>query len=447
MSDPIISVHNLGKRFHLGESANHDTLRDHLTMGLKKLIGRGGQRTEKAPEMWALREVSFDIAPGEVIGVVGRNGAGKSTLLKILAQISEPTEGEVRIRGRVASLLEVGTGFHSELTGRENIFLSGAILGMSRAEIVSKFDQIVAFSEVEAFLSTPVKHYSSGMAMRLAFAVAAHLEPEILLIDEVLAVGDAAFQKKCLGKMDEVARGGRTILFVSHNLATVAQLCTRAILLERGRMTGSGSPEEIIQRYTAGSGASNDRSWEITPERLATTAKTRITSAEMLTLEGSELTLLSTGDGVILRLGYSIESGQTIPSASFVIRVKSGLGTELFRMGNTPLSGFPIDNLSGTGTVDLVLPNLHLAAGRYLFDVAVACMGQGFYHDAMDVGSFTVEKRDVYGSGHAIDHTRGLCVVPHRWIVRRADAPQIEDSGWIGPQLLSTPTFIPKQNT
>jgi len=447
MAQPIISVRGLGKQYHLGAASSHNTLRDHLAHAARSVTRMFSPRQESdsapAEELWALRDVTFDVAEGEVIGVVGRNGAGKSTLLKILSQITEPTHGEVRIRGRVASLLEVGTGFHSELTGRENIFLSGAILGMSRAEIVRKFDQIVAFSEVEKFLDTPVKHYSSGMAMRLAFAVAAHLDPEVLLIDEVLAVGDMAFQKKCLGKMDEVAKGGRTILFVSHNLATVAQLCTRAILLERGRLTGSDTPDAIIQRYTSGSGAVSDKCWEVDPARLATSAKTRVDSVELLALDGSPLTQLATGDGLILRLGFSVEPGQVVPSASFVVRVKTSMGAEILRMGNTPLSGFAIDNLTGTGTVDLIFPTLHLAAGRYLFDAAVARMGQGFYHDAVDAGSFTVEKRDVYGSGHAIDHTRGICVAPHRWVVRRAGAAQVEDSGWVAPQLLTLPTYEP----
>src|SRR5205814_3872128 len=198
---------------------------------------------------WALRDISFDVNPGDVIGIIGPNGAGKSTLLKIMSRITDPTEGHINIRGRLASLLEVGTGFHPELTGRENIFLNGAILGMRKTEIVSKFDEIVAFSEIERFLDTPVKHYSSGMYVRLAFAVAAHLNPEILIVDEVLAVGDMAFQKKCLGKMSEVSRGGRTILFVSHNMAAVENLCQRGIVLDRGKLVFDGSSKQAVQHY------------------------------------------------------------------------------------------------------------------------------------------------------------------------------------------------------
>ena len=211
--------------------------------------GPGVRGVSPTPDFWALRDVSFDVQQGEVLGIIGRNGAGKSTLLKILSRITEPTAGRVTLRGRVASLLEVGTGFHPELTGRENIFLNGAILGMSRAEIRRKFDEIVAFAEVEQFLDTPVKRYSSGMYVRLAFAVAAHLEPEILVVDEVLAVGDAEFQKKCLGKMGEVAKGGRTVLFVSHNMAAIRRLCSRVILLKNGRITQSGNVNQCIDTY------------------------------------------------------------------------------------------------------------------------------------------------------------------------------------------------------
>ncbi|MBI5775194.1 MAG: ABC transporter ATP-binding protein [Verrucomicrobia bacterium] len=248
MSAPIISVHGLGKEYRLGATLAHDTLRDHLMHAVKSL---GRREPRRAPEsFWALRDVSFDVQPGEVIGVIGRNGAGKSTLLKILSQITEPTTGEIRVRGRLASLLEVGTGFHPELTGRENIFLNGAILGMSKAEIKKKFDEIVAFAEVEKFLDTPVKRYSSGMYVRLAFAVAAHLEPEILVVDEVLAVGDAAFQNKCLGKMESVAKQeGRTVLFVSHNMTAVQVLCGRIIHLRAGRVAGIGAVDEQVRAY------------------------------------------------------------------------------------------------------------------------------------------------------------------------------------------------------
>ncbi len=247
-----IVVEQLSKRYVIGHRRAADTLRDSVSQGVRGLWSRvRGVSHAPDEEFWALRDVSFAIAPGEVVGVIGRNGAGKSTLLKILSRITEPTTGRVRLRGRIASLLEVGTGFHPELTGRENIFLNGAILGMSREEIRRKFDEIVAFAEIERFLDTPVKRYSSGMYVRLAFAVAAHLEPEILIVDEVLAVGDAAFQKKCLGKMRSVSQSeGRTVLFVSHNLPSVRQLCTRTVLLNKGQLLLSGDTSSVLARYS-----------------------------------------------------------------------------------------------------------------------------------------------------------------------------------------------------
>ena len=257
MSSPVITVENLGKRYVLSHTARHDTLRDTLTHGTRGLIRRWTHRAAPTrEEFWALRDVGFTINRGEVVGIIGRNGAGKSTLLKILSRITEPTTGRARIRGRVASLLEVGTGFHPELSGRENISLNGAILGMSRAEVARKFDEIVAFAEVERFIDTPVKHYSSGMYVRLAFAVAAHLEPEILIVDEVLAVGDAAFQRKCLGKMDSVARGGRTVLLVSHNMAAIQHLCQSALWLRAGQLAMQGPAGPCVAAYLKGSAES-----------------------------------------------------------------------------------------------------------------------------------------------------------------------------------------------
>lgn len=258
MSNLAISVDSLGKRFRVGiATGSYTTLRekcmDLVVSPFRRLAGLYRRRRhdllDTSEILWALKDVSFQIDRGEVVGIIGRNGAGKSTLLKILSQITEPTEGFADLYGRVGSLLEVGTGFHPELTGRENIFLNGAILGMSRAEIERKFDEIVAFAEVTRFIDTPVKHYSSGMTVRLAFAVAAHLEPEILIIDEVLAVGDASFQKKCLGKMEGVAREGRTVLFVSHNMLAVQNLCTRVIWLHDGKIAKDGTPAEVVSSY------------------------------------------------------------------------------------------------------------------------------------------------------------------------------------------------------
>ena len=249
---PIVEIRNVSKEYRLGRAFQRtENLREFLSRKLRSPFGAGADSAKAAKDarFWALRDVSFDVAEGDTVGLIGRNGAGKSTLLKVISRITDPTEGFVKLRGRMASLLEVGTGFHPELTGRENIFLNGAILGMRKSEIVSKFDEIVAFAEVEKFLDTPVKHYSSGMYVRLAFAVAAHLNPEILIVDEVLAVGDVAFQKKCLGKMNEVSRGGRTVIFVSHNMAAIENLCKRGIVLERGQVVFEGTSKDAIHRY------------------------------------------------------------------------------------------------------------------------------------------------------------------------------------------------------
>jgi len=257
MSDAVIQVSGLGKKYllrHQQEGRRYKALRDVIADGAKSFFQNRKIETENrktVEEFWALHDVSFEVKRGDVVGIIGRNGAGKSTLLKLLSRITEPSKGSIRLRGRVASLLEVGTGFHPELTGRENIFLNGAILGMARIEIAKKFDEIVAFAEIEKFLDTPVKRYSSGMYMRLAFAVAAHLEPEILIVDEVLAVGDAAFQKKCLGKMQDVSKGGRTVLFVSHNMAAVQQLCNHGLLLEKGTVVENGEASLVVQTYTS----------------------------------------------------------------------------------------------------------------------------------------------------------------------------------------------------
>jgi lipopolysaccharide transport system ATP-binding protein len=246
----VIEADGLGKRYRIGAEQRSSHLREVLVDGLKRPFSRRQPEVENDETvLWALRHCSFEMTEGEVVGFVGRNGAGKSTLLKILARVTEPTEGQAVIRGRVGSLLEVGTGFHNDLTGRENVYLAGAILGMRRAEIRQKFDEIVAFSEVERFIDTPVKHYSSGMYMRLAFAVSAHMDPEILLVDEALAVGDAAFQAKCISKMSDVARSGRTVVFVTHNMSSVRSLCHRVIWLNHGQIAGVGDPDEVVASY------------------------------------------------------------------------------------------------------------------------------------------------------------------------------------------------------
>jgi lipopolysaccharide transport system ATP-binding protein len=335
MSEAIISVENLGKRYSIRhqQGDRYSTLRDALSDKAKRLFRRpsnvlsdnGSPAPAAREDFWAVKDVSFEVKPGEVLGIIGRNGAGKSTLLKILSRITEPTEGRVRIRGRVASLLEVGTGFHPELSGRENIFLNGAVLGMTRKEIINKFDEIVAFAETEKFLDTPVKHYSSGMYVRLAFAVAAHLEPEILVVDEVLAVGDAEFQKKCLGKMDEVAhQQGRTVLFVSHNMATINRLCQRCLLLESGMLKANGEAYTVTGLYmVSDTGTIAERHWE--PQQSPGDDVARLESvrvlqdgvvAETVDIRRSveiEMTFRNLLDGARLLAGFSFFDSQNTP--------------------------------------------------------------------------------------------------------------------------------------
>lgn len=342
MSDTVIKIENLSKRYIIGHEtgAPYMALRDVLTEGMKKLNPlnwKDGGASSKE-EFWALKDINLEIKQGEKIGIIGRNGAGKSTLLKILSRITEPTTGKVQIKGRVASLLEVGTGFHPELTGRENIFLNGAILGMRKQEIRRKFDEIVDFSGVEKFLDTPVKRYSSGMYVRLAFAVAAHLEPEILLIDEVLAVGDAEFQKKCLGKMDDVAKQGRTVLFVSHNMTAVKSLCNRGILLVNGEIKHLSSVEETIGKYV--SSVNNDelsKSWSFS--EAPGNDKVKIKSAKIINYSELDKIRVDVPFEIEFEIWnlmescqlsyslhvYSIEGMMIFNSASKVTSVKKGL--------------------------------------------------------------------------------------------------------------------------
>ncbi|MGQ0556503.1 MAG: ABC transporter ATP-binding protein [Nitrospiraceae bacterium] len=314
MSDIAIRVEGIGKQYRIGKREQYKTLRDTLVSAFttpfqkagKLLRGEGADPNESDQTIWALQDISFEVKRGEVIGVIGGNGAGKSTLLKILSRITEPTVGFAEIEGRVGSLLEVGTGFHPELTGRENIYLNGAILGMRRTDIDRQFEEIVAFSEVERFIDTPVKHYSSGMYLRLAFAVAAHLEPEILLVDEVLAVGDAGFQKKCLGKMGNVAKEGRTVLFVSHNLGAITQLCGRAVQLEKGRLKRVGPAAEVVAAYLSAVVDTELRSsWSSDSSNL-NHAESRFRSARLLSAEKEPMAVVHFDRPFLIEIAYDV---------------------------------------------------------------------------------------------------------------------------------------------
>ena len=329
MSDIAVHVEHLSKMYRIGSYAGQKTFREALSDGLAAparrlraaLRGQGAQAHSR--EFWALRNVSFEVAHGEVIGIIGRNGAGKSTLLKILSRITEPSAGYAEIHGRVGTLLEVGTGFHPELTGRENVYLNGAILGMSRAEITRKFDEIVAFAEVEEFIDTMVKHYSSGMYLRLAFAVAAHLEPEILIIDEVLAVGDAQFQKKCLGKMGDVAREGRTVLFVSHDLTAINSLCQRAIWLDKGQVAQIGMTREVVSAYLSQANQAN----QVVLTDAIGSGEIRIHSLQVQQYD-TVTTIIDCGAAFTLELAYEIQ--RAVRGSRMFILIKNQRGEYLF---------------------------------------------------------------------------------------------------------------------
>lgn len=373
-------------------------------MARGRLIVQG----DEVEEFWALRDVSFDVEPGQVVGIIGRNGAGKSTLLKILSRITEPTEGRVTLRGRVASLLEVGTGFHPELTGRENIFLNGAILGMTRTEIKGKFDEIVEFAGVGKFLDTPVKRYSSGMYVRLAFAVAAHLEPEILVVDEVLAVGDAEFQRKCIGKMQSVATQGRTVLFVSHQLGSVRTLCNRGIWLHQGSISGSGEVDLVVDAYLS---TANSAATEISLRQDADFASCGVAfkSLELETPQG----VAKTGELLTLRIQY--ESTAELKSPAFVVQIKDATGDEMLRLSTMPISGFAIESLFKRGEVTLSIPSLPFVPGSYSIDIGVVEERIRWVVKCTDAATFRVEENDYYQSGYCVTSAQGRVVTPHHW--------------------------------
>lgn len=383
---PIVRVENLGKEYQLGSrDASYDTLRESITRGVRAPWARLRQRNgrQKTETIWALRNVSFEVAPGEVIGVIGRNGAGKSTLLKVLSRITEPTVGRVELFGRVASLLEVGTGFHPELTGRENIYLNGAILGMRNSEITRKFDEMVAFADLEKFLDTPVKRYSSGMYMRLAFSVASHLEPEILLIDEVLAVGDAAFQKKCLGKMGEVAKEGRTVLFVSHNMTAVRSLCRRIFWLDDGEIVGAGETGQVIIDYIQkGAQATLKRTWE--DPATAPGDNTLRLHHVSVTPAGQDADEPITVKSII-RLNASFRNYVPNTILNFSIVLYSFEGTAIFNTGSVPQS-FPAGLVEGS----FVIPGDFLNDGTYTVRLLIVKNKTEIFLDLRDLLVFEV---------------------------------------------------------
>jgi lipopolysaccharide transport system ATP-binding protein len=419
MSDTVIRVENLSKRYVLkhqsydGNGLRH-ILQRKITRPFRWLKRpRSSEASQKSSreEFWALRDVTFDIRRGEVVGIIGRNGAGKSTLLKILNRITEPTSGRIRIKGRIASLLEVGTGFHPELTGRENIFLNGAILGMSRTEIKSKFDEIVAFAEIEKFLDTPVKHYSSGMYVRLAFAVAAHLEPEILVVDEVLAVGDAQFQQKCLGKMGDVAsREGRTVLFVSHNMGAIQALCQRGICLNAGNIAADTDAAEAVSIYLKGFERTISQNLLNVRERVGK-GEIRLAKVEILSEIGEPTNILTTGKSA--RFIFHVSD----------IRPRTVINFLLYDMKGNHILILNSDNRSLQDSVSTTLQNvlicdiekLPLLPGRYRMQVNVGFNGE--HQDSLDPAAIFDVVEGYFDGRRETATPFGIVTTSHRWTV------------------------------
>jgi lipopolysaccharide transport system ATP-binding protein len=408
---PAIEVQGLSKRFRLGARVErYRTLRESLEAGLRRLRS---PRTQAPPkrDFWALDDVSFSIKPGEVVGIIGRNGSGKSTLLKLLAHVYEPTTGQAIIRGRLASLLEVGTGFHPELTGRENIYLNGSILGMSRWEIARQFDGIVTFSEIEEFLDTPVKRYSSGMYVRLAFAVAAHLNPEILLVDEVLAVGDLAFQRKCLGKMNEIARQGRTVFFVSHSMPAVEALCTRGLWLKGGKLHLDCPAKECVAAYIAQATGETDGARTDLSSHPNRRAECRPILRMIRTLDGAgrESALFPMGETLQAELTFT--SGVPLRGFQVGVGVDDTYGKRLvtFTTALQPVAGLPETAQSGIVTVRA--DHLPLTPGRYFLSPAIAST-RGLEDCVEQAIAFEVVPKDVFGSGKVPNPTQGCFFHP-----------------------------------
>jgi len=422
MSDAIITVDRLSKRYRIGARQEASgMLRERLTEVAQGLTGRLGRiigrrkPSQASEDFWALRDVSFEVKRGEVVGVIGRNGAGKSTLLKILSRITEPTSGRAAMRGRVGSLLEVGTGFHGELSGRENIYLSGAILGMKKAEIDRKFDEIVAFSGVEKFLDTPIKRYSSGMNVRLGFAVAAHLDPEILLVDEVLAVGDAEFQKKCLGKMEEVSKGGRTILFVSHNMAAVQALCSRALVLSEGRILKDGNTEKAISLYMGAISHLEAETDLLERKERQGEGPLRFSRFRVLGAEDQPCAICKAGDQVSFALDYTSAVPLKGRSVSVAIGVNRSFGDDLFTCMST-VAGYDIVSPPQAGTFRCTIPRLPVAFGR--FPITLFCTVDGVISDwVQEAGALAVEEGDYFGTGRLPPRGRNPILVDQVWTV------------------------------
>jgi lipopolysaccharide transport system ATP-binding protein len=423
MSDVVIRAERLSKLYRIGQREKFTTLRDVIALTFTAPFRRwfknqneivpNHQSSTSNNYIWALKDVSFEVKQGEVVGIIGRNGAGKSTLLKILARITEPTEGYAEVRGRVGSLLEVGTGFHPELTGRENIYLSGAVLGMKKREIDRKFDEIVAFAEMEKFIDTPVKYYSSGMYVRLAFAVAAHLDPEILLVDEVLAVGDAAFQKKCLGKMGDVAKEGRTVLFVSHNMAAIENLCTRAFLLDNGRIIYSGDTRSVIQTYLQTMSQISYISLQNQSNRTGT-GRVRFTHFYIEDINGRKLRTIQSGQDIVLVFGFKCKEEDNPQNVAFDFGIHAITGERLAVL-HTDFVGQTFSKVPFKGEVRCYIPRFPFAPGRYIVYSRIEVNGIEADFPRDGTGYIDVEAGDFFGTGRIVDGQFAPFLISGKW--------------------------------
>ena len=414
MTDSI-EIRDLCKRYRIGTRTYHSQLREQLAQLIKRPFT---YRNEDAEVIWAIRDVSFNVREGEVVGIIGQNGAGKSTLLKMLSKITYPTSGSVKVKGRVAALLEVGVGFHNELTGRENVYLNGSILGLRKREIDKRFDAIVEFAGVEQFIDTQIKHYSSGMRLRLGFAVAAHLDPDVLIVDEVLAVGDAGFQKKCVTAMEDLRSGGRTVLFVSHNMSAVENLCSRGIWIDGGRVRMDGAAKDVINSYMAtfagGTGAGTE--FSKSTARLGT-GEIRYTKVEYLEPDGSPCALVRCGRNLVIRFHYSVK--KVIHNPSFGFRIYTPTGTLVTETGNL-LHGVQVPKVeAGAGFIEVEIASLNLLPSRYSLSLWITgpIGGQPIYDgDVRTV--LEVEPANIFPSGLEASSRMGITYFPQLWRFR-----------------------------
>jgi lipopolysaccharide transport system ATP-binding protein len=407
-----LQVEHVSKRYRIRQEETASVPQDTLMGRLRRL--RPPRR-----DFWALRDVSFEVRRGESLGIIGANGAGKSTILKLLSNITTPTSGEITINGRLSALIEVGSGFHPELTGRENIFLSGSILGMRRREIAAKLESIVEFAGLSQFLDVPVKRYSSGMYVRLGFSIAAHLEPDILLLDEVLAVGDASFQAKCLDRIKELERAGTTIVFISHDLTAVERVCDRAILLQQGEIVASGAPSEVIKRYSPMSSSKLSEGLRFVNPALNPSNDFEVERVEALDRDGNLKQTLGTGEYVRFRIVW--RSTKVVEYGGVELGLYAPNGTPLIRYSSQPVSGFDVEFHPGSNSIDLEFEQFPLTAGEYRLGVGLTIPRIEWLYRNDHFGLLEVSEKDMFQTGYCLDATYSMLSVPHQWHSTQSD--------------------------